>query len=369
MPRQPIFTKVADKLRECIENGEYERGSPLPAERVLAEQYGVNRLTLRKALDLLHSKGVVERRKGRGTFVAYEARHPDTVLYMGPTSAHFYQGFYSALCAEAQSRRQAVTAFTPEENDEQTIEQFRRFMQNHHHLVCTDHAWRHLKDAVPRDVHVIRISGLMSVGEVQSSERPCHIVSTDAYRAAKLAVEHLIGLGHRRIGCIDYGRIVEDQMPSGRLPSRADAYLGYRSALNEAEITEQYPIAIPNSPKDKEEFLDWHCQCLRGQFEHLPHLPTAFICVGDFRAAPLLRVLRERGLSVPKDVSVIGMGNTPWAEALDPPLTSVCLGEAEMARLALMFINETETTIHRVVRVDPELVVRQSTANINESRS
>lgn len=368
MPRQPIFTNVADKLRECIEDGVYERGSPLPAERVLAEQYGVNRLTLRKALDLLHRQGVVERRKGRGTFVAYEVRDPDTVLYMGPTSEHFYQGFYTALCAEAQSRRQAVTAFTPVESDEQTIEQFRRFMHNHHHLVCTDHAWRHLKDAVPEDMHVIRISGLMSVGEVHSNERPSHIISTDAYRAAKLAVEHLINLGHRRIGCLDYGRLSEDRTPPGQLSSRADAYLGYRSALNEAEITDRYPIAIPNSPGDEGEFLDWHCQCLRWQFDRMPHLPTAFVCVGDFRAAPLLRVLRERGLTVPGDVSVVGLGNTPWADALDPPLTSVCLGEAEMARLALMFINESDTAIHRVVRVDPELVMRQSTAKVNENR-
>ncbi len=79
----------------------------------------------------------------------------------------------------------------------------------------------------------------------------------------------------------------------------------------------------------------------------------------------LLRVWREQKVRVPEDVSVIGIGNTPWVLALDPPLTSVCLGEAEMARLALL-LNEAEPPEKtRVVRVDPEVMVRESTGRAN----
>ncbi|MBZ8178263.1 GntR family transcriptional regulator [Corynebacterium sp. 3HC-13] len=68
---QPAYVEISDKLREAIRSHELRPGDKLPAERLLVEHFGVARMTLRHALDLLQMEGLIERRRGRtgGTFV------------------------------------------------------------------------------------------------------------------------------------------------------------------------------------------------------------------------------------------------------------------------------------------------------------
>lgn len=66
----PIYMQIADVLRENIHQGVYEIGEQLPTETKLAEQFGVNRHTLRQAIALLKSEGWLRVDRGKGTFVA-----------------------------------------------------------------------------------------------------------------------------------------------------------------------------------------------------------------------------------------------------------------------------------------------------------
>lgn len=63
------YQQVADRLREAIVAGEYPPGQALPSESVLAEQYGLNRTTINKAVQLLAAQGLVTVKHGRGAFV------------------------------------------------------------------------------------------------------------------------------------------------------------------------------------------------------------------------------------------------------------------------------------------------------------
>lgn len=65
----PIYQQLAELLREKIEKGEYAFGSSLPSEREIAETYELNRMTVRKALDLLEKEGLLVRIQGKGTFI------------------------------------------------------------------------------------------------------------------------------------------------------------------------------------------------------------------------------------------------------------------------------------------------------------
>lgn len=65
----PVYLQIADDLWEQIEQGRYEPGEQLPARKQMAADYGVAPETLKKALDELRSKGVLETRSTRGTFV------------------------------------------------------------------------------------------------------------------------------------------------------------------------------------------------------------------------------------------------------------------------------------------------------------
>lgn len=71
MARKPAYVAIADALRGRIESREYKPGDKLPAERELVSEFDVARMTIRHALDLLQTEGLIDRRRGRtgGTFV------------------------------------------------------------------------------------------------------------------------------------------------------------------------------------------------------------------------------------------------------------------------------------------------------------
>jgi GntR family transcriptional regulator len=66
----PIYIKIHNQLRENIEDGKWKVGERIPAERELANQFSVSRMTLRQAIQELVDEGILERRVGSGTFVA-----------------------------------------------------------------------------------------------------------------------------------------------------------------------------------------------------------------------------------------------------------------------------------------------------------
>ena len=68
----PIYIRIHNDLKESIEKGKWQVGDRIPAERELAEKYGVSRMTLRQAVQTLVDEGILERRVGSGTFVARE---------------------------------------------------------------------------------------------------------------------------------------------------------------------------------------------------------------------------------------------------------------------------------------------------------
>lgn len=70
----PLYAQVANALRVEIESGEWARGEQLPAIDELAMRFGVARATLRQAIEILEAEGMVQRRHGRGTFVACDPR-------------------------------------------------------------------------------------------------------------------------------------------------------------------------------------------------------------------------------------------------------------------------------------------------------
>jgi GntR family transcriptional regulator len=68
----PIYLQVREEVRSKIEDGDYAPGCAIPSENELAETYGINRLTVRNAIDVLVSEGLLKRVRGRGVFVTGE---------------------------------------------------------------------------------------------------------------------------------------------------------------------------------------------------------------------------------------------------------------------------------------------------------
>ncbi|MEB4677056.1 GntR family transcriptional regulator [Enterobacteriaceae bacterium G50] len=87
-----IYKSIADKLRLRLNSSDYSVGSPLPAEKILAKEFGVARMTIRKAVDMLIAWGLVVRRHGSGTYVARKDVHHETTNLEGLAEVLRQQG-------------------------------------------------------------------------------------------------------------------------------------------------------------------------------------------------------------------------------------------------------------------------------------
>jgi DNA-binding FadR family transcriptional regulator len=105
-----LFERIAHQLQDAIDRGDYAPGERLPAERQLAETFGVSRPVVREAISALELRNVVHRRRGAGVFVATAARHvatPQRVDQSGPfevvETRRLIEGEVAALAATTVS--------------------------------------------------------------------------------------------------------------------------------------------------------------------------------------------------------------------------------------------------------------------------
>lgn len=175
-------------------------------------------------------------------------------------------------------------------------------------------------------------------------------VTMDDASAGSLAIEHLVGLGHTRIGFLA-GRTDTDV---GR---RREA--GYREAMARHGLAVDERWVIPGDYTERQAALS------AGIALAEPDRPTAIFAVNLQSALGLLAAARDRGLRVPDELSVVTIDDHPIMAHTDPPLTAVRMPMAEMGTLgARMLIDAVGGAPIRHVRTSepPQLVVRRSTA-------
>ncbi len=173
-------------------------------------------------------------------------------------------------------------------------------------------------------------------------------VMMDETAAVLALMEGLIALGHRRIGHI------KGPPSHGACQWR---YKGYRDALKKAGIAYD-PELIAQGEFSHESGIIGGNQLL-----DLADPPTAIFAANDDMAAGVIRAAAERGVVVPRDLSVCGFDDTPIARHIYPSLTTVCQPTSEMGRLATLELLENIRAPHagRMVHVEHRLVFREST--------
>ncbi|WP_192626364.1 LacI family DNA-binding transcriptional regulator [Microbacterium sp. OAE522] len=165
---------------------------------------------------------------------------------------------------------------------------------------------------------------------------------------ARAATEHLISLGHRRIGHL-----------RGRtdLESAQQREEGYRQALEAAGIRADPALIIDGGYRAASATAGAHALLT------LPDPPTAVFAANDLTAIEMIRVAAERGLTTPRDLSVVGFDDVPQAASSVPQLTTVRQPLIEMGESAVrVLLSMLEGGEPEHVRMPAELVVRSSTA-------
>ncbi len=174
-------------------------------------------------------------------------------------------------------------------------------------------------------------------------------VDVDNVRAAYGAVEHLILLGHTRIGMITNGPL--------HYTASADRLEGYRRALNDHALPYDPDLVVYGA------FREESGQVAMDRLLEREDPPSAVFVASDAVALGALVSIRRHGLRVPDDIALVGFDDIPLAAYVNPPLTTVRLparrlGE-EAARLLVALVEGREVESTHIL-LDTTLVVRAS---------
>ncbi|SHN52925.1 LacI family transcriptional regulator [Butyrivibrio hungatei DSM 14810] len=206
-------------------------------------------------------------------------------------------------------------------------------------------------DLITDDSYAEKVRGICDNTPVivtgKLDKTPAHSVVIDESRAMNLVMEHLIGLGHKKIA------LVGGEM---RVASTFNKYKMYQEILRKYGIEERGEYVV-NGTYDPETGYDATNKILS-----LDDRPTAIIAINDFAASGALRSIREHKLHIPEDISVVSFDNTYIADLTVPKLTSVDYDYVAYGKLLIdTAIRAAEgKEVEKIQKIDPRLVLRES---------
>ncbi len=349
----PLYIQVHERLLELLA-GEDE-GAPLlylPSERELTRAFGVDRLTVRRALDILSQDGLIRKRAGARTVVTKVPKQPAGpdllggilwVLPRGPNSIdRITEPFNATLFYQAE----------------------RCITEPRYHLVYRTFSDQ---DSAETILNSNNISGMVFVSEVPKvlvkaafrraipgvvvntldDDYPC--VIGDREKGVFQAASYLIELGHRELAFI------------GGTPGYVNCSLslsGFTKALN------------AHGREVNDELVKTGYWTFDGGYKAMGQLlttasvrPTAVFAANDAMAFGALEAIRNARLSVPHDISIVGFDNIQQAAYSAPQLTTVSLDVPTVATTMWRVLKdqiEGGDIINTKTVLPVELVVRES---------
>lgn len=358
---QKKYERIVSWVQTEIENGALSRSDKLPSENELMERFRVSRQTVRRAMEELTEKGIVEGRRGSGTYVTVNTRryaagkeiriavmltYVDTYIFPS-----IIKGIESVLSSEGCTLQIAMT--------DNAVEKERMLLKEFIHTQSVDGIIAEtVKSALPnpnmelyREIENMGIPVLFVNSYYKELDIP-HI-SMDDRKAGYLAAKHLAECGHTRIG-----GIFKADDGQGHL-----RYAGYTDALMEQEIKIRGDQVIWIDSEELRTMGEESAKFLK----RLKGC-TACVCYNDETAYKIVEIFRKAGHRVPEDLSVVGIDNSGLAKFCPVPLTSVenpveKLGRTAAERMTWkIFRNEEMET----VEFEPQLIMRNSVQVIHQ---
>jgi LacI family transcriptional regulator len=350
----PHYVRIRDEIGRRIDAGELTAGDRIPSLREMCEEFGVSSITARRALLDLLNEGIVERRGGLGAFVTGVRRRARiAVVIIGYSEGSWRQnsGSFGQLVggiASSTWEHDASLSVLPI-NDPVTAPQALRQLLRDHPVdgmllrVAGDVDWRVVDISAEESIATVLIKRTPPVSGVPA-------VLPDARRAGELAVDHLVELGHRRIGLIT-------------ATASTDTYREHKAGFIAA--LQRHGIRVGRElVSEVASVFGEHRRAAAERLLSLPERPTAIVTNADFLALGAYEAAAAHGLTIPDDLSVVGFDDMEFAQLLNPALTTVRLsyydlGHAAASTLFRLLDGEEVPTVQQL---PVDLIVRDSTA-------
>ncbi|MDG0813891.1 GntR family transcriptional regulator [Cohnella rhizosphaerae] len=358
--KMPMYQYIVNDLRRKIERGELNPHDPLPTQIELAKEYNTSEITSRRAMSELVKEGHVYRIRGKGSFIQEKSNAEGGVKPI--------RTLYFVYQIETDSFNH------PFFND----------MFDGIKEVCEENGvdfylWNIGKDYVLPDdpqAGIILLTGqddfdLTRLSKWQQERRRIatvhfyypHLgipyVIVDNLTGGYLATQHLLSLGHRRIGVILTGNSVLDMNQEFSLRLQ-----GYRLALSQHQIAfePELIVFVSGSQERTEMGADGFRRLMS-----LDHPPTAVFATSDNKAIGAMEAARKMLLNVPNDISIVGFDDIQAGQYTYPPLTTVNQNTKKLGqRAAEILLFELKDGQNQLLKdeIVPTLKLRNSTGPV-----
>jgi GntR family transcriptional regulator of arabinose operon len=353
----PKYHVVEGYIKDLIDKGELLPGDQLPSENELVRQFNVSRHTVRQALGELGMKGWIYKEKGKGTFCAYRKsvqKNKSVMVLTTYISDYIFpfiiKGIEDVLSSQGYSLILANTD-NDKEKEAHCMENFLSHDIAGMIIEPTASALgnpniEYFKELERRNVKYIMINA------VYDDLDPAYIIMDDELGGFR-ATNYLLQIGHRKIAGIfksDDMQGIRRKQGFMRALAQFDITLpkGYIGSYNTMQMS-SYPYQFTKNLLERED------------------RPTAIVCYNDQIAINILEAIREEGLKVPDDISVIGYDDSNLAVASEVKLTTIKHPKKEMGtKSAQYLIDMIEGNVEKPRMIyQPELIVRSSCRGIS----
>jgi GntR family transcriptional regulator of arabinose operon len=317
-----LHGQLTTSLRERILDGRLPVGTRLQTDNEIAAEYKISRDTVRQALAILTAEGLIERIQGRGTFVRRSAANTNFVtipqeqkqigLFLNRIDNS--QDYLDILVGVEQAVKLHGYSVSFNYTERDSDQQIRDILRMHANQV-TGMIIYPVGDATYMD----------QIRQLQAHNVPLlfidrylpdlvtDYVGTDNRGGGYRATEHLIILGHRRVGFI----YLHQETPENT-SSVQERLQGYKQALKTYDVPYDETLVTADLSSKSVSVQ----QSLR-EFLRRPDRPSAIFAVNDIVALDIMQAAHLLGLHIPEDLAIIGFDDERFASRINPPLTTI----------------------------------------------
>jgi GntR family transcriptional regulator of arabinose operon len=356
------YKQAKEVLIERFNNENYENYQKIPTENELIDEMGFSRNTIRQAITELETDGIVRKEQGRGTFYIGITR-PKTarigvVNFFMARSVYPYllHGIEEVIWHEGYSIIQSSTGL----KGERELEAIKRIVDQGVEGIIYE---PHQDSIVDGNMEGKTIQNYLSTLEIPVVTTHfylpalnCSSATIDDAAVGYQAVEYLFDHGHKDIGIFYINNA----------QSGISRCKGFKQALRDLNlsINPKWEVHIHS---DDLENPDSRIVDNLTVFLQSTHRPTAMFCFNDELAVMIYEAARNSGLTIGRDLSIIGVDNINAAEVLHPGLTTFDHPKEDLGKWAARLLkqhisNPDEKNVQIVFH--PELIERKSVATI-----
>lgn len=319
---QPKYLSLIKWMEKEIFSDKFAPGDKFYSENELCKKFDVSRQTVRQASNIMVENKILERRRGSGTYITFKNSSQRRTMNIGLVSTYLDSYIFPTIISGIDKSLSKKGYFLQLNLTHNKSENENRVLKNLLKSDIDGIIVEPTKSGLPNPniglYHEIKARNIPLIffnAYYPMLENDFPYISMDDFAAGEMATNHLIQNGHTKIA----GMFQSDDR-QGHL-----RYAGYVKALKDADLKQNSSNVLWFATEDIEEF-DQDVVRIKRCIKDC----TAVVCYNDQIAYKLFRYFEKFGISVPDDVSVVGIDNSEYAALSQMMLTSVAHPNKEL---------------------------------------